>query len=169
MRRHALSDREWAIVQAVLPKKRSGPVSKLGDRLFIEAVLFRAKTGTPWRELHERLGPWKSVYNRFNNWAAAGVWEKVFRALQPEPDKVGSIVDGTVIRAHQDAAGGKGGSNSMLGSLSRRCFHEDPCPCRYKWTSSPHHSHPRPKARNDRSARAASTRQRQSFDRRHRI
>jgi transposase len=78
-----------------------------GDRLFIEAVLFRAKTGMPWRDLPERFGPWKSVYNRFANWAKKGRWELIFKALPLEVDEVGSIVDGSVVRAHQDASGGK--------------------------------------------------------------
>jgi transposase len=51
----------------------------LGDRLFVEAVLFRAKTGLPWRDLPERFGPWKSVYNRFSNWARKGHWLTIFK------------------------------------------------------------------------------------------
>lgn len=85
-----------------------------GDRLFIDAVLFRAKTGIQWRDLPERFGPWKTVYNRFANWAAKDHWARIFRELQLEVDETGSIVDSSVIRAHQDAAGGKGGSNEML-------------------------------------------------------
>jgi len=66
------------------------------------------KTGLPWRDLPERFGPWKSVYNRFSNWARKGHWATIFRQLQLEVDETGSIVDGSVVRAHQDAAGGKG-------------------------------------------------------------
>ena len=113
MRRHALSEEQWRRLQAVLPKQKTGPASTLGDRLFIEAVLFRIKTGMPWRDLPERFGPWKSVYNRFNNWAKKGHWETIFKELQFEVDAVGSIVDGSVVRAHQDASGGKGGSRAM--------------------------------------------------------
>jgi len=76
--------------------------------------LYRAKTGLPWRDLPERFGPWKSVYNRFSNWARKGHFAAVFRDLQIEVDETGSIVDGSVIRAHQDSSGGKGGSNTML-------------------------------------------------------
>lgn len=108
----------------LLPKRRQGPRSKLGDRLFIEAVLYRAKTGMPWRDLPERFGPWKSVYNRFANWADRGVWLRIFKELQLELDEVGSIIDGSVVRAHQDASGGKGGSKTMLwgvvGAVFRR-------------------------------------------------
>ena len=93
----------------MLPPQRTGPRAVRGDRLFIDAVLFRAKTGLPWRDLPERFGPWKSVYNRFSNWARKGHRTAIFRDLQIEVDETGSIVDGSVIRAHQDASGGKGG------------------------------------------------------------
>lgn len=113
MHRHALTEDQWRRLQAVIPKQKAGPEAMRGDRLFIEAVLFRAKTGMPWRDLPERFGPWKSVYNRFNNWAKKGHWEVIFKELQLELDEVGSIVDGSVVRAHQDASGGKGGSRAM--------------------------------------------------------
>jgi transposase len=114
MHRHALTDEQWERLQAVLPVQRTGPRATLGDRLFIDAVIYRAKTGMPWRDLPERFGPWKSVYNRFSNWSRRGIWARVFKSLQMRVDKTGSIVDGSVIRAHQDASGGKGGSNETL-------------------------------------------------------
>ena len=110
MHRHALTDDQWNRLQPVLPVQRHGPRSKIGDRQFIDAVLYRAKTGIPWRDLPERFGPWKSVYNRFDNWSKRGVWKQIYKALQLRIDKTGSIVDGSHVRAHQDAAGGKGGS-----------------------------------------------------------
>ena len=114
MHRHALTDSQWRQVQKVLPTQRTGPTPTRGDRLFIDAVLFRAKTGMPWRDLPERFGPWKSVYNRFANWSRKGHWAKIFRELQIEVDKTACIVDGSVVRAHQDASGGKGGSNVTI-------------------------------------------------------
>ena len=114
MHRHALTDEQWARLKPLLPRRPQGRKSSRGDRLFVDAVLFRAKTGVPWRDLPERFGPWKTIYNRFSNWAAKGHWATIFRELQLEPDEIGSIVDGSVVRAHQDAAGGKGGSNEML-------------------------------------------------------
>ena len=114
MHRHALSDEQWQRLQKVLPKKRQGPRSKLGDRLFVDAVLYRGKTGMPWRDLPERFGNWRTVYNRFSNWARRGVWEEIYKALQLEVDETGCIVDASIARAHQDAAGGKGGSRATL-------------------------------------------------------
>jgi len=122
MRRHALTDEQWARLEPVLPKPKRGPQGKRGERLFIDAVLYRAKTGIPWRDLPERFGPWKSVYNRFSNWARKGHWETIFRLLQYEVDDVGSIVDGSVVRAHQDASGGKGGSDAMLWAVLEEVF-----------------------------------------------
>jgi len=114
MHRHALSDEQWDRLRSVLPKQRHGPKSKIGDRQFIDAVLYRGKTGVPWRDLPERFGPWKSIYNRFNNWSKRGHFTRIFKALRVKVDKTGSIVDGSSIRAHQDAAGGKGGSSSIV-------------------------------------------------------
>lgn len=113
MHRHALSDEQWARVEPLLPRRSQGRKSSRGDRLFVDAVLYRAKTGIPWRDLPERFGPWKSVYNRFSNWAAKDHWSRIFGELQVDRDEIACIVDGTVIRAHQDAAGGKGGSREM--------------------------------------------------------
>lgn len=82
MRRYALTDEQWARLVAVIPKQQRGPSAKIGDRQFVDAVLFRAKTGLPWRDLPDRFGPWKSVYNRFNNWSKRGYWKLIFKALQ---------------------------------------------------------------------------------------
>ena len=128
MHRHALTDEQWARLRTLLPKRRQGPRSKIGDREFINAVLFRARTGVPWRDLPERFGPWKSIYNRFANWADRGVWELIFKELQIEFDDVGSIIDGTVVRAHQDASGGRGGSNAMLWAALEEVFHPSSTP-----------------------------------------
>ena len=122
MNRYALNDEQWARVERLLPKRRQGPPSKFGDRQFVDAVLYRARTGVPWRDLPERFGPWKSVYNRFSNWAHRGVWKRIFKALQLEYDETGTIIDGSVVRAHQDASGGKGGSNAMLWAVLEEAF-----------------------------------------------
>ena len=128
MHRHALTDAQWRRLQAVLPRQKAGPSATRGDRLFIEAVLYRAKTGMAWRDLPERFGPWKSVYNRFANWVRQGHWAAIFRELQYEVDDTGSIVDGSVVRAHQDASGGKGGSSEMLWAALEEVFRPSSTP-----------------------------------------
>ncbi len=123
MRRHELTDSEWNRIERLLGR-RTGPPSKRGDRDFINAVVWKVKTGVQWRDLHERFGNWKTVYNRFYRWAHAGRWETIFNELRLEvdPDELGSLVDASVVRAHQDAAGGKGGSNEMLWGVLEEVF-----------------------------------------------
>lgn len=122
MHRHALTDAQWGRLQPLLPVRAQGRKSTRGDRLFVDAVIFRARTGIQWRDLPERFGNWKSVYNRFRNWARKDVWAQVFRDLRIDVDDTASIVDGTSVRAHQDASGGKGGSNTMLWDALEEVF-----------------------------------------------
>jgi transposase len=124
MHRHALTDAQWARLEPLLPRRAQGRKAARGDRLFVEAVVFRAKTGIQWRDLPERFGKWKSVYNRFANWAKKDVWAYVFRELRIDVDETASIVDGTTVRAHQDASGGKGGSNRMLWDALEEVFQQ---------------------------------------------
>ena len=121
MHRHELSDAQWKKIEELLPTRR-GPRSKHGDRNFVNAVMWRVKTGAPWRDIPERYGSWKSIYNRFARWAALGHWERLFKELQIEVDEVGSLLDGSVVRAHQDAAGGKGGADATLWAVLEEVF-----------------------------------------------
>jgi transposase len=79
-------------------------------------ILWIVRTGAPWRDLPERYGPWRTVASRFSRWVKAGVWQGVLEALQQQADAAGQInwekhsVDSTIIRAHQHAAGAKGGN-----------------------------------------------------------
>ena len=107
MRRYALRDDQWARIEALLPGKREDPGRTAADnRLFIDGVLWIGRTGAPWRDLPERYGKWNSVYQRFNRWAQKGVWERVFTVLQ-DPDLEWLMIDTTIVRAHQHAAGQK--------------------------------------------------------------
>lgn len=100
--RHAISDADWDRVQGLLPTH--GPAG--ARRLFVDAVLFVARTAIPWRDLPERFGNWNTVWRRFDRWSRAGVWVKVFEALQ-DPDVEWLILDSTVVRAHPHAAGAR--------------------------------------------------------------
>jgi transposase len=108
LRRHAISDENFERIENLLPGKEGDPGVTADNRLFIDAVLWIAKTGAPWRDLPERFGNWNSVWRRFDRWASKGVWERVFRELQ-DPDLEWLMIDSTVIRAHQHAAGAKKG------------------------------------------------------------
>ena len=114
-RRHELTDAEWSRLEPLLPPHRSGKPRK-DDRLVVNGILWKLATGAPWRDLPERYGPWQTVYTRFRRWTLAGVWDRIFAAVQRQADAAGELdwavhfVDGTVIRAHQHAAGAKGGT-----------------------------------------------------------
>jgi len=114
MRRHEITDDRWERIKDLLPGQAGDPgVTAKDNRLFINAVLWIAKTGAPWRDLPERFGPWGSVWKRFDRWGAKGVWKRIFEELQG-PDLEWMIIDSTVIRAHQHAAGKKGGKAVRL-------------------------------------------------------
>ena len=105
IRRFELADEQFARIEQLLPGKSSDPGCTAADnKLFLDAVLWILRTGAPWRDLPERFGPWNSVFQRFNRWAKKGVWATVFEAIQ-EPDWEWLMIDGSVIRAHQHAAG----------------------------------------------------------------
>ena len=107
MHRHELTDDQWKRVQQLLPRRRGAPSLK-GDRNFLNAVLWIAKTGAPWRDLPRRYGKWKTIFNRFNNWANAGKWDALFQELGISDDDM-IILDSSSVRAHQDSCGGRGG------------------------------------------------------------
>ena len=71
------------------------------NRLFVEAVLWIARTGSPWRDLLEEYGHWHKVYVRFNRWSHKGVWDKVFEELSKEGDFEYVMIDGSIVRVHQ--------------------------------------------------------------------
>ncbi|NNU81787.1 IS5 family transposase [Halovulum dunhuangense] len=103
-----LSDFEWELIQPLLPNKPRG-VARVNDRRVLNGIFWVLRTGSPWRDLPERYGPPTTVYNRFNRWAKAGVWVRVFEALaERSPDSM-LLINGSIIRAHQQSAAKKGG------------------------------------------------------------
>ena len=105
MRRHEIADEHWERIKAFLPGQDGDPgVTAKDNRLFVNAVLWIAKTGAPLRDLPKRFGNWNSVWRRFDRWSAKGVWLRIFEELK-DPDLEWLILDSTVIRAHQHAAG----------------------------------------------------------------
>lgn len=118
--RHAISDADWDRIKDLLPGRpgQHGKVAK-DNRLFVDAVLWVAKTGAPWRDLPERFGPWNSAWRRFDRWAKKGVWQRLFEALQ-DSDLEWLILDSTVIRAHPCAAGAEKKSTAAAASAMSR-------------------------------------------------
>src|SRR5262249_7984892 len=107
--RAQLREEQWAKIEAVLQSQRAAGRRGSNDRNFVEAVLRWRRTGVPWRDLPQEFGPWKTVFNRVDRWSKPGTWLRLFEALRTDPDDEWHCVDSTINRAHQHAAGGKGG------------------------------------------------------------
>jgi transposase len=108
--RFGASDGVWAKIARLLPGKASDRgVTARDNRLFVEAVLWRVRTGLPWRALPDAFGTWNSVVQRFRRWVRAGVFERVFECLSGDPDFEHVLIDGTIVTAHQKASGARGG------------------------------------------------------------
>jgi len=117
--RGELTDEQWAELEPLLPpeRPRTGRPNK-DHRAVVNGIVWKLRTGAPWRDLPERYGPWSTAYSRFWRWQRAGLWDRLFAAVQRRADADGRLdwavhfVDGTVVRAHQHAAGAKGGTRT---------------------------------------------------------
>src|SRR4029450_12698276 len=127
MRRHGVRDDQWERIQDLLPG-RVGHVGRTAqdNRLFVEAVLYRFRTGVPWRDLPERFGCGVKVQTRFSRWAKAGVWERVFQHVAADAVNEYAMIDSTIVRAHQRAAG----APKKLGQTRRSGAARAGCPPR---------------------------------------
>jgi len=113
--RYELSDRQWERIKDLLPGKVGDPGrSGQDNRLFVNGVLWVLRSGAHWHDLPERYGKWKSVHTRFSRWAKTGIWERVFKVLSADRNNLYLMLDTTLVRAHQQAATGKGGTRTRL-------------------------------------------------------
>src|SRR5450756_2920508 len=102
MQRFGLRDDQWERVKDFLPGREGHVGGNAADnRLFVEAVLYRYRTGIPWRDLPTRFGDWKIVHQRFSRWAKSGVFERIFKLLASDHDNEYMMIDATIVRAHQ--------------------------------------------------------------------
>jgi transposase len=110
-----LTELQWKRIAPLLPGKVGDPgASGRDNRLFVEAVLWIARTGAPWRDLPNEFGNWFTAYTRFWRWAKKGVWERLFKILADDPDFEYVLIDATHIRVHQHGTGAKGGLKAKL-------------------------------------------------------
>lgn len=108
--RRTLTDAQWARIETLVPGKKGDRGRTAADnRLFVDAVLWLARTAAPWRDLPPEFGSWQTAHCRFRRWTLAGVWESLFNALAVEPDFEYVLIDATICKAHADASGAKGG------------------------------------------------------------
>ncbi|NKM66463.1 IS5 family transposase, partial [Rhizobium leguminosarum bv. viciae] len=118
--RLVLRDEQWErIAPHIIGDERTRGSSGRDNRMFVEAVLWIVRTGSPWRDLPEVFGEWNSVFRRFSRWSQKGIWWRMFAAMSDDPDFEYLIVDSTIIRAHQHAAGGKKGAEDQALGRSR--------------------------------------------------
>ena len=115
VKRYELTDAQWRRIEALLPGKASDPGRTAADnRLFVNGVLWVLRSGAHWHDLPPRYGKWKSVHTRFARWAKNGTWEHVFEVLTKDRNNEYLMLDTTLVRAHQQAATGKGGTKIRL-------------------------------------------------------
>jgi transposase len=110
LNRTVLTDAQWKSIEPYCLGKSGDPGQTGGDaRLFLEAVLWIVRTGSPWRDLPARFGQWNSVFKRFRRWVKRGAFEHIFKVLSEDADFEYVMVDGTIVRVHRHGQGAKGG------------------------------------------------------------
>jgi len=112
VRRGEITDTAWERISPLLPENGSRGKQWRDHRRVVNGILWRLRTGAPWREIPERYGPWQTCYDRFVRWRRDGTWEKLLSKAQTHSDAVGEVewevsVDSSVSRAHQHAAGAR--------------------------------------------------------------
>lgn len=103
-----LGDEQWErMSRHIIGDERTRGSSGRDNRMFVEAVLWVVRTGSPWRDLPDVFGSWNSIFRRFSRWSAKGIWWRIFAAMSDDSDFEYLIIDSTIVRAHQHAAGAK--------------------------------------------------------------
>ena len=108
MARYELTDFEWKAIEPHLPNKPRG-VPRVDDRRVLNGIFWVLRSGAPWGDLPERYGPRTTVYNRFNRWRKAGVWDRLMDAIVEAHDGDVQMIDTSVVRVHQQGATAKRG------------------------------------------------------------
>lgn len=134
LKRYELTDQEWEQIVLLLPsnKGRWGRPPK-DNRQMLNAMVWLARSGAPWRDLPERYGPWESVYSRFRKWIDDGVLDNIFRVLSLESELYELSIDASIVQAHQHSAGAKKGATKQDRAHPRRSHHKNSCSRRCLW------------------------------------
>jgi transposase len=102
MSRFDISDFEWQFIAPILPNKSRG-VARVDDRRVLSGIFYALRAGCPWRDLPGRYGPYTTVYNRFNRWSKAGVWDHIMDAVIDAHNGDVVMIDGTSVRVYHSA------------------------------------------------------------------
>jgi transposase len=114
--RHELTEEQWRRIKDLLPPEQGRAGRRPRPNLeMVNAILWVLRSGAPWRDLPERYPKWKSVHTRFLRWSKRGVWKRVLDVLAADLDDELAIIDASIVRVHQDAAGGKKTAASTSG------------------------------------------------------
>ena len=108
-RRYVLSDEQWHQIEPLFPAYRTGRPPRHDNRTMFNALLYIARSGSPWRDLPAYYPSWKSVYTKFCRWRDSGLLNDLFLALNDDPDLENLMIDSTIVPAHQHSAGSKKG------------------------------------------------------------
>jgi transposase len=128
MDRLVLSDAAWErMAPLIIGRPDQKGSTGRDNRMFVEGVLWIVRTGSPWRDLPEAFGDWNSVFRRFSRWSIKGVWWRIFEAMSDDPDFEYLIVDSTIVRAHQHAAGAKKGGLKIKRKIKRSAARAGAC------------------------------------------
>ena len=120
MDRYVLTDAQWAKMEPHCRGKKSDPGRSGADnRRFVEAVLWIARTGSPWRDLPPLFGRWNTVFKRYRDWGKADVFTRLFDAASDEPDMEYAMVDATIVKVHRHGQGAKGGLRARLSAAPK--------------------------------------------------
>lgn len=111
LRRYELTDQEWKQISNLLPPENTGKRGRPGkdNRTLLNAMVWIARSGAPWRDLPERYGPWETVYSRFRKWIDDGILDNIFYILSLEAELEELSLDASIVQAHQHSAGAKKG------------------------------------------------------------
>jgi transposase len=127
--RREVSDEVWAVLEPLLPAVRTRGRPWTDHRLAVEGMVWRYRTGAPWRDVPERFGKWNSIYKRFDRWASDGTWDRLLAQVHTFADAEGELdwvvsIDSTIARVHQHGASlarHAGGSVELQESAGRAC------------------------------------------------
>ena len=113
--RFVISDAQWVLMAPYCLGKKTDPGRSGNDtRLFLEGVLWIARTGAPWRDLPADFGKWNSAFKRFRNWVKRDVFHRMFKGLSEGGDFEYTMIDGTICKVHRHGQGAKGGLKARL-------------------------------------------------------